>query len=77
MRKIYGDNFFIIKIKSSLRPFLSSLPFPKLGTQNLMYFGHEDVESGPSWSYKLPTFFKYHMPLKKNVKFLKIQSLYK
>ena len=48
-----------------LRPFSSSLPFPKFWKKNLMYFGHKHVESGPSCSHKLATFLKYHMPLRK------------
>ena len=49
-----------------LRPFSSSLPFPKFWKKNLMYFGHKHVESGPSCSHKLATFLKYHMPLRKS-----------
>ena len=48
-----------------LRPFSSSLPFPKFRKKNLMYFGHKHVESGPSCSHIFATFLKYHMPLRK------------
>ena len=32
-----------------LRPFLSSLPFLKFLKQNLMYFRHKHVETGPNY----------------------------
>ena len=31
--------------------------------QRFMYFEHKHVETGPNYSYKLATFFKYHIPL--------------
>ena len=54
---------FIIKTKSSLRSFLSSLPISKVLKQNLMYFGHIPVETEPSRSHKLAIFLNYRMPL--------------
>ena len=37
--------FFNFETKSSLRPFLSPLIFPKLWKQNFMHFGHKHVET--------------------------------
>ena len=41
-----------------LRPFLSSLLFPKF-----IYFGNKHVETGPNCSHELATFLKYYMSL--------------
>ena len=54
--------FFLSKPKVVyLRPFSSSLPFPKFRKKNVMYFVHKHVESGPSCLHKLVTFLKYHI----------------
>ena len=37
--------FFYFVTKSSQRPFLFSLPFPKFLKQNFMYFGHKHVKT--------------------------------
>ena len=46
-----------------LRPFSSSLQFPKFWKQNFMNFRHKHIENGPNCSHGLATCFKYHMPL--------------
>ena len=60
------ESFFLLsKPKVDyLRPFSSSLPFLKFWKQNLMYFGHKNVETWPNCSHKLATYLKYHMPLR-------------
>ena len=64
--KIY-QKVFVLFLKPKvvhLRPFLSSLPFPKFEKQNFIYFGHKHVETGPNSSHELATFLKHHMPLR-------------
>ena len=62
----YIGNFFSFSNPKVvyIRPFLSSLPFPKFWKENFMYFSHKRVETGPNCSHELATFLKYHMPLK-------------
>ena len=54
--------FFIIKNKSSICPFLSSLSFSKFRIQNLMHFGRKYAETRPSCSQNLVTFSSIRYP---------------
>ena len=64
LSKYIGIFFSFLKAKVVyLRPFLSSLPFPKFKKQKFLYFGQKHIETGPNFSHELATFFKYHMLL--------------
>ena len=53
------EKLFLLKpIVAYIRLFSSSPPFPKFRKQNLMYFGHKNIKTGPSSSHKLATFLK-------------------
>ena len=77
--KIFWTFFFPLSIPKVvyLRPFLSSLPFPKFWKQNFMFYGHKHLETGPNCSHELATFLKYHMSLNKIKTFLDGDSLFK
>ena len=63
LSKYIGHFFSFLKPKVVyLRPFLSSLSFPKFWKQKLTYFGHKHVATGSNFSHAFATFFKYHMP---------------
>ena len=49
LAKYVGNFSFIIKTKSSLCPFSSSLPFCKFRKQNFMYFGYKLVKTGSNF----------------------------
>ena len=60
-----SENLFSLSISKVvyLRPFYSSLSFPKIWKQNFMYFERKYIETEPSYSHEFATFLKYHILL--------------
>ena len=54
--------YVCVQSTHSLRLLSSSLLFLKFWKLHFMYFGRKYAETGSNCSYKLDTFYKYHMP---------------